>query len=500
MDNLMSSSPRKKKTFIPVLASVGLLFACAAVGYYFYTILAADKELQEAVAEADRLDPGWRLEVLEANREVIPDTENSALKVLAVKKLIPTSWPSPLRTVNKDRLENSVPVSTSEMSPTVEEKLADLSPEVQLNDEVYQELRAELQKVAPALAEARSLVNFPQGRYRVNWALDYITTPLPCQDARPVFNLLRLDAQLRAQEGDIGGAIVSDLAILNAGRSIGNEPCLISQLVRLAGENVAIGTLERILAQGQASEECLRNLQSNLEDEALKPLFLYGARGERAGNHRMIEAIEAGKLKPSSFASLLGGTPPTGVEAWWEDFAGEWQFRRTHAPCIRVMTELIEIAKLPAEQQRSKLKSYSESTIANGRLPLFVRLVLPSITRAAESFIRNQSWLRCAVVAVAVERYRLAHNRWPDSLDQLVPKFLDQVPFDPYDGKPMRYRRVEEGVVIYSIGPDEKDDGGRLNRQKPAAPGSDLGFQLWDVNRRRQPWRLPPKAAEDDNN
>jgi hypothetical protein len=31
------------------------------------------------------------------------------------------------------------------------------------------------------------------------------------------------------------------------------------------------------------------------------------------------------------------------------------------------------------------------------------------------------------------------------------------------------------------------DNGGHLDRQQPTAPGSDLGFRLWDVGKRRQP-------------
>jgi hypothetical protein len=48
-------------------------------------------------------------------------------------------------------------------------------------------------------------------------------------------------------------------------------------------------------------------------------------------------------------------------------------------------------------------------------------------------------------------------------------------------------------LIAYSIGSDEEDNDGKLNRSNPEAKGSDLGFELWDVKRRRQP---PGKAAE----
>ena len=35
------------------------------------------------------------------------------------------------------------------------------------------------------------------------------------------------------------------------------------------------------------------------------------------------------------------------------------------------------------------------------------------------------------------------------------------MPTDPFDGAPLRYRRFAKGYVIYSIGSDGHDDGGR---------------------------------------
>src|SRR5438093_10549944 len=72
---------------------VGILFAGLLVGWHFYSNSLADRELQEAIALAERLDPGWRLEELEAKRAVIPHAENSAEQVLAIKSLMPESWP-----------------------------------------------------------------------------------------------------------------------------------------------------------------------------------------------------------------------------------------------------------------------------------------------------------------------------------------------------------------------------------------------------------------------
>jgi len=70
--------------------------------------------------------------------------------------------------------------------------------------------------------------------------------------------------------------------------------------------------------------------------------------------------------------------------------------------------------------------------------------------------------LRTAEAALAVERYRLVHpNALPDSLSQLVPQFLDTAPADPFDGKPLHFKKLSpKGYVVYSIGRNRQDDGG----------------------------------------
>jgi hypothetical protein len=42
-----------------------------------------------------------------------------------------------------------------------------------------------------------------------------------------------------------------------------------------------------------------------------------------------------------------------------------------------------------------------------------------------------------------------------------VPEFIDTVPLDPFSGKPLIYRFQDGGVLIYSVGSNEKDEEGR---------------------------------------
>lgn len=292
--------------------------------------------------------------------------------------------------------------------------------------------------------------------------------------------------------------MISALGILSVARSFGDEPIQLSQLIRLGQSSVATQALERSLAQGEASPTSLADLQRAFEEEASQPVFLFGVRGERAGHHQMIQAVESGKIKASS---VRGWGASGKIGKWWENVSGKLELRISHAPLIRIMTEMVEIAKLPVEQQRPKLKSYMRSIEKTdpGEAPTYLGVMVWMVEKFGESFWRHQAELRCAIVALAAERYRIAHGEWPDSPNSLVPEFLDKVHLDPYDGKPLHYRRLVDGVVIYSIGPDEEDNGGKIDRQNSAKPGNDIVFQLWDVNRRRQPWHPPAKTKDEED-
>jgi hypothetical protein len=107
--------------------------------------------------------------------------------------------------------------------------------------------------------------------------------------------------------------------------------------------------------------------------------------------------------------------------------------------------------------------------------------------------------LRCGVVLLAAERHRLAHQRWPEAVEEMVPQFLARPMPDAYYGKPIRLRRFADGLVVYSVGPDGIDDGGAIDPDPPNEWGRDVGFRLWDVAKRRQPAPQPPDAPAGDN-
>ena len=110
--------------------------------------------------------------------------------------------------------------------------------------------------------------------------------------------------------------------------------------------------------------------------------------------------------------------------------------------------------------------------------------------------IRDQARLSCLLSALASERFRLAHKRWPKDLQELVPTYLPEVPIDPFDGKPTKFAQREDGIVIYSVDKDGQDNGGDIHKKSPEDDNpKDLGIRLWNPDHRRLA-PLPKKKEE----
>jgi hypothetical protein len=164
----------------------------------------------------------------------------------------------------------------------------------------------------------------------------------------------------------------------------------------MACTGVAVQTLERVLAQGEPSAAELKKMQELLEAEAAEPLLLIAARGERAGMHELLKAMKSGDVKLSALAGG-GGTVA--------DVAGPALTRGSHAKVLRLMTEYVEMAKLPPEQQVEPLKAVDAKTKqAKVQYDIVTGLVMPGVLKVAEASRRDQGYLRCAIVAVAAER------------------------------------------------------------------------------------------------
>ncbi len=165
--------------------------------------------------------------------------------------------------------------------------------------------------------------------------------------------------------------------------------------------------------------------------------------------------------------------------------------RREQARTAELVAEVIDAGKGSAPERLERLQAISKTIYGASGNPAFsivgpwritpalVDLSLNSARNIANADVRA----RCAVVALAIERYRLSTGRPPGALFDLVPAYLDAVPVDPFSDSPLRFVNDTTGYSVYSVGMNGKDDGGDLEakwneRAVRMDPPPDVGLRI----------------------
>lgn len=468
------SKPRRRRW--PYLLAGVLLLLATPLAYYALLQFRTQNDWRAAEAEADALDPRWRMEQILADLAPIPDEENLALATI--------------RILAPGKTHVSMPVKRYEVLFPV-----DYPVNAEMNPEQIKFLGDNFQKLGKRLDDARELRKYTKGRFKLAISEDFFSTLMPDhQDVRILAEWLTHDARLLAQDDEMDKALRSCESCLALGCTFRDDPFLIGFLIQCAMHSNAVIAIERVLAQGEATDAALLRVQQRTLAEYHATSWVTAMRGERAGQHQFFEGVRAGKL------SLKGWTNGRGdgffgalTEGGGHLFPGI--YLNQYPDLLRHNSALVEISKLPTHKRKEKLDQ-SSKTVRDNRNRV-IRVFSSAVTTIHSAEGRTRGLLLSAAVAIACERYRLQHPQrsWPGTLEDVVKKgMLDEVPRDPVDNQALRFRTTKEGIVVYSIGPDGSDDGGKIDRNNSNHPGVDVGMRLWTVNLRRQ--RALPAPAE----
>jgi serine/threonine protein kinase len=439
-------------------------------------------ELLKVVADLDRTDPGWRLDEMEKKRPVIPAEENGATQIGKFQKAVAAMTGKPRSVGDWVRPELLDRLAALEALP----------PDAPLPAADVKTFSEELAQVDSLRTIARRMTDFARGRFATARSRDAVSTLLPDhQVGRNIVYLLDLDARMQLHQGNKDQALADCRAMWNVGRVYLDEPIEIVQLIRAAVIRVTLRNLERTLAHAECTDAELAAFQQLIEEAMRVPVFATMMRGNRGAIHYFLSSLASGDV-PDPFVLKNIGIEDRALLPSAKDI------RRIHAWLLGYATEAVGIANQPPEQWAALLAPHDENRkLAPLADHLLVQLFVGDhysqsagnrgmAGGLATLVLLHLAELRTALTMLAVERYRIAHGEWPPDLAVLVPAYLKEVPIDPYDAKPIRYRRTAEGVVVYCVGPDRTDNQGNLTRILPA-DGQDVGFQLWDLAKRRQP-------------
>ena len=297
------------------------------------------------------------------------------------------------------------------------------------------------------------------GAARLNPMLDPRTLALKAP--RAAVRLLLVESHVRAHKGEVEPTVASLHAALAIGKACEGSPFLMSFAVHQGIDASAIGQLLRLLPHVAFTDAQLARLQSTLRAIDHRRELLHALRGERVFAIRTLR-------NPA-----LPGGRPFGVK---HPFAYAMLSNAAMPDYLETMSEAVAAAKLRWPEALDETKEISRRQT---EIPLYAgwgHMGTPAITPYFKIAAKAQARTRLADVALAAHRYRLANGRLPAALDELAPDFLPSVPLDPFNGEPLRYLSTNDGFVVYSVGVDRKDDGGRYDKAQPE--NFDLGYLI----------------------
>jgi hypothetical protein len=331
------------------------------------------------------------------------------------------------------------------------------------------EIAAVVRAHSDAIRIIEDITNAASSRYPVDYAEGPNATLPHLTKLKTFAQLFACDALLHADQKDSKGAVGDIEASINLSRSLDAEPILISQLVSAAILGMTTESLERTLAYTPLSEPELSELSKDFSRAEATNRFWLGMVGERASGGEMLRLLNedprafilmANKAAPPAEGEQTD-VPPRFYHGYLVSLTGFWVRDRNFF--LRAMdTNIVALAGGPPESFRYTNEFNGVETNARRGFYIMSSLLLPAFSKVVFRDAESRARLRTAIAAIAIERWRSTHGeKIPDSLAELVPDFLPAVPQDPFDGQPVRFKKRTKGYIVYSIGPNFQDDGGK---------------------------------------
>ena len=327
-------------------------------------------------------------------------------------------------------------------------------------------------------------------RFTRDWTRPSIDIVLPeLQSLRNAARLLALAARREAADGDAAAALRDVVRIGRMGRHAAAEPILVSALVGVAIDRMALATLADVLPQLRKADLPALNSPEVADLVGSVPAISKHFYGEEAFGLSMCADLADGRLDIGSFATLASDSAADAsssplrkiVLAPVGSLFRAFLLPDDIAAYRAIMKQYQRLAQSPPAWEETKQRAAAiEQSFTVENRGLITSVMTPALTSVVRSRVQSQAMHESAAALVAATRQRLATGGVPATLDELVPGRLRSVPRDPFAADaPLLLRRTDADWTVYSVGPDGEDDGGPVpaGAEKPEG-NDDVGLSL----------------------
>jgi len=340
--------------------------------------------------------------------------------------------------------------------------------------------------------------------------LDYSFNPPDGRALGPVTQSLRLSKiltldALLALNDHKSALAVDDLKVnFQIAAGVKHDPTLVAALVAIGMTNIGHAAIFNGLAHHQWSDADLAKIESLLNSIHFLSDGQFAFRSEAAS---LVADIEYYRHSPLNIYGLLEGMDNNGTDrapSWMVRFSPPWASGWWDQSKSQMADSILRaVAALDPQNHRvypdvsrdlqSQLDQAKLRPLAYAPWNIWATLAVGPINGGVKQFPIAQAWVDEARIVCGLERYRLARGVYPNSLDSLVPAYIDDIPHDIMSGEPYHYRLNTDGTfLLYSVGWNQTDDGGNASYQynndaHQKAIDYDHGDWVWPTPRASTP-------------
>ncbi len=280
---------------------------------------------------------------------------------------------------------------------------------------------------------------------------------------RTCARLLSAKALIESDAGKADKAFETILAGLRISNHLKNEPTLISQLVRIACDSIMINCMESLSNKYSISQERMGNAISELERHLGHEPFKKCMDAERV----VFGGVEFNKLLNRKYSikelrAFFGSGNGLFPKLFYLEYTTPFKslLKKDFSCYMSLMSDMKKLYNMP----------YPESVIAGNNIfrpetsipkyCVLTRMLVPALTRIREQMSIHEAKIQICRIGLALKIYKAKYGTYSESLSKLAPDILEEIPNDTFTEKNLIYKKAKNGFMLYSLGPNMKDDGG----------------------------------------
>ena len=271
-------------------------------------------------------------------------------------------------------------------------------------------------------------------------------------------------SRYKAYKGDVESALDDCVYLVKFGRHQQGKGLLIEQLMGIAIEARAHGSISMIIEKVDVPADALKNIQEQLQEEFARPQNVINLEGEKAFLYDYIQRSFTDDGKGGGRMLARGVALAVGD---WK--SGLWRFVTLSYPDRKEVTAKVDQYYQLVEQVfdetpwRARLEDESEKYMEITGDSFLLRITAPAHGRLVQFEWRVKTMRLGLLTVLALQRYEKDNGAYPENLRALVESgYLEKLPMDPYSDGPLVYKKTDESFILYSFGKNLCDDGGQV--------------------------------------